>query len=152
MGCVGRWVCLALLCGCRREESREPPLLESQGPPQTSANAPELSHPDFACFADVEYDLGQDGTIEGWGFEGYDDEHPTWLMYAVRDENANGLPDAIETYERDAQGNVILFVRQGRRRGSRPGTSRATCCGRRSTTSPTGFWIGSSPTPGSPLA
>lgn len=63
----------------------------------------------YACFADV---VIEDGVTTGTGFDGYDADHPTWLMYVERDDNGNGLPDYFEYYTRDADGNPVHWERE----------------------------------------
>ncbi|MEQ1569416.1 MAG: hypothetical protein ABMA64_27515 [Myxococcota bacterium] len=114
-----RWV-VALALGCGGDKDTGDTPFEPVGstdftlpsPPITTTPPETGDRPAFTCFADVALDQWRDGTIDGVGYDGYDEENPTFLLYGDRDLNGNGLLDTIDTYERDADGNELRQVRE----------------------------------------
>jgi YD repeat-containing protein len=97
------------------------PLVDTTTPPDTEtttstdsgtdSGTTSTAH-DWACFDEMAYDADADGVVDGAGYDGYDEANPTWLMYTEVDGELNGILDYVDTYVRDAQGNVLHFERE----------------------------------------
>lgn len=71
---------------------------------------PELEIPEgFACFADWAVVDGLGSPIVGRVWEGFVDDDPTRRAAAVTDTNGNGIPEEVESWERDAAGRVVRY-------------------------------------------
>jgi hypothetical protein len=108
-------------CGGDAEDKDTVPVGTTPPAPDTTTGTSDTGgtetepdpHDAYPCFADLAYDDGADGTVDGVGFDGYDEAEPTDILFAERDLNGNGTPEYWVTYERDANGDVVRYVREG---------------------------------------
>src|SRR5262245_32857129 len=109
-----RGVVLVLWCACSDEPGDTPPA--DSGTPvdtESSPTDPPTPHEPYVCFADLSVDVLNDGVIDERGFQGFDEAHPTWLMYQDNDANLDGYIESVVRFTRDSTGNALTFDRVG---------------------------------------
>lgn len=63
-----------------------------------------------ACATRYALDVGADGVVEARGYDLYDATHPGAVAYSARDWDADGLPDAVDSWTYDAEGRIARHV------------------------------------------